>query len=134
MALGLSSRGDAFLVWGLDLLMYCFPPILLQLCVLRRIKLDRAAVILISPWCLRPFWFTTILQLASCPCIHIQLFPDLLSQKNGRISHFHLHLGFSLSGGIVFGWTIHRMSNLSLTIAGDYLQRSDSPCGVISTT
>ncbi|KAJ1124818.1 hypothetical protein NDU88_003267 [Pleurodeles waltl] len=70
--------------------------------VLRKIRQDRAQVILIAPDWPRTVWYSDLLQLSLCPPLRLPLRADLLSQSQGQVLHpnlqsLHLH-AWRLSG------------------------------------
>ncbi|KAJ1168361.1 hypothetical protein NDU88_000287 [Pleurodeles waltl] len=90
------ALGDAFLITWCDQLLYAFPPIPLIPRVLRKIRQDRAQVILIALDWPRRVWYSDLLQLSLCPPLRLPLRADLLSQSQGQVLHpnlqsLHLH-------------------------------------------
>ncbi|KAJ1112338.1 hypothetical protein NDU88_000606 [Pleurodeles waltl] len=90
------ALGDAFLITWCDQLLYAFPPIPLIPRVLRKIRQDRAQVILIAPDWPRRVWYSDLLQLSLCPPLRLPLRADLLLQSQGQVLHpnlqsLHLH-------------------------------------------
>ncbi|XP_078497067.1 uncharacterized protein LOC144753171 [Lissotriton helveticus] len=96
------SLGDAFRrEWSCGLL-YAFPPIPLLPRVLKKIKRDRAQVILVAPDWVRRYWYPELLSMSVDPPVRLPLQEDLLSQQQGTVLHpnlssLHLH-AWRLSG------------------------------------
>ncbi|KAJ1094268.1 hypothetical protein NDU88_007346 [Pleurodeles waltl] len=84
------ALGDAFQMSWCDQLLYAFPPIPLIPRVVRKIRQDRAQVILIAPDWPRRVWYSDLLQLSLCPLLRLPLGADLLSQSQGQVLHPHL--------------------------------------------
>ncbi|KAJ1156603.1 hypothetical protein NDU88_009321 [Pleurodeles waltl] len=90
------ALGDAFQMTWCGQLLYAFPPIPLIPRVLRKIRQDRALVILIAPDWPRRVWYSDLLQLSTCPPLRLPFRADLLSQSQGQVLHpnlqsLHLH-------------------------------------------
>ncbi|KAJ1204852.1 hypothetical protein NDU88_000290 [Pleurodeles waltl] len=90
------ALGDAFQITWCGQLLYAFPPIPLIPRVLRKIRQDRALVILIAPDWPRRVWYSDLLQLSMCPPLRLPFRADLLSQSQGQVLHpnlqsLHLH-------------------------------------------
>ncbi|KAJ1135528.1 hypothetical protein NDU88_001967 [Pleurodeles waltl] len=84
------ALGDAFQMSWNGQLLYTFPPIRLIPRVLRKVRQDRAQVILVAPDWPRRVWYTDLLQLSQCPPLRLPLRADLLSQSQGQVLHPHL--------------------------------------------
>ncbi|KAJ1095605.1 hypothetical protein NDU88_000764 [Pleurodeles waltl] len=90
------ALGDAFQITWCGQLLYAFPPIPLIPRVLRKIRQDRALVILIAPDWPRRVWYSDLLQLSMCPPLRLPFRADLLLQSQGQVLHpnlqsLHLH-------------------------------------------
>ena len=93
---------DAFAVPWTGIRAYAFPPFALIPQVLRKIRQDRASVVLIAPWWPRRSWFLDMIDLLVSYPLTLPLRPDLLSQpisgeKHPRLSTLHL-TAWPLSG------------------------------------
>ncbi|KAJ1198714.1 hypothetical protein NDU88_002553 [Pleurodeles waltl] len=80
---GLSLGDDFRRKWSSGLL-YAFPPIPLLPRVLKKIKSDRAQVILVAPDWARRVWYPELLKMSIGPSIRLPLREDLLSQQQGE--------------------------------------------------
>ncbi|KAJ1173149.1 hypothetical protein NDU88_004990 [Pleurodeles waltl] len=84
------SLGGAFhLEWSSGLL-YAFPPIPLLPRVLKKIRYDRAQVILVAPDWARRVWYPELLSMSIDPPLRLPLRADLLSQQQGTVLHPNL--------------------------------------------
>lgn len=66
-------------------LLYAFPPIPLLPKVVRRIRQQRALVILVAPWWLRRLWFSALHAMSVQDPLHLEPLEDLLHQ--GPVLH-----------------------------------------------
>ena len=95
---------DAFSFhWG-DIRGFAFPPIALIPRILRKVREDRATIILIAPWWPRRPWFPELVSLLSAPPRTLPIRPDVIRQPVSLKRHKNpttLHLtAWPLSGRI----------------------------------
>ncbi|KAJ1202911.1 hypothetical protein NDU88_006706 [Pleurodeles waltl] len=81
------SLGNAFRRECSSGLLYAFPPIPLLPRVPKKIKNDRAQVILVAPDWARRVRYPELLKMSIGPPIRLPLLEDLLSQQQGKVLH-----------------------------------------------
>ena len=98
-----SVRRESTLSLGVDAwppgLLYAFPPVLLMLSLLHRVRAERRTVIIVVPEEPRARWFPMLVRLAVLPPWLVPLRPDALSQAGGLIRRPPL-----LRGGRLMVW------------------------------
>ena len=71
---------------------YAFPPTIMTLSVLAKIRQSQCRIVFIAPlWLQRP-WYSEVLQLLASAPIRLTLFPKLLTQAKGKFQHPNLPL------------------------------------------
>lgn len=95
-----NSLVDMFLISRSQVLMYAYPPILLLLRALRKIKKDKAVIILVVPTWLIQCWFPALLCFSTYPLIQLFLLLDFLTQNMGIVNNPDP----SQPNHMVFGW------------------------------
>lgn len=89
-SLGCHSLGDAFLLPWTKGLFCVFPPTLLILKVMNKIRQDKARVILIVPVSLRQAWYSYLFHLSASPAIWFPVIPHLPFQDTDQLLHSNL--------------------------------------------
>ena len=96
VSLGVDALGHS--PWPPGLL-YAFPPVVLLLSLLHRVRAERRTVIIVVPEEPRARWFPMLVRLAVLPPWLVPLRPDALSQAGGLIRRPPL-----LRGGRLMVW------------------------------